>query len=364
MHVLLVGAGHAHLHLVDRAARLRRAGIDLTLVAPRGFHYSGLATAVAAGAAPASAARVDVAALAAGHGVRHIEGVVVRGDPKRHEVLLGDGTRLAYDVVSFNVGSVAATAGIAVDATVPTVKPFTELFTMPRRLAGTPAAERLRIVIVGGGSTGLELAGQIAARYRDRARVTVLDRGSTLGADLPPGARRRALRVLGQRGVVMRSGAVVEVVHADHLVVSGAPEEHDLAVLATGLVPAPLATTAELGDARGIPVQATLQHLEHPDVYAVGDCALFTPRPLPKLGVHGVRQGPVLVRGLLARQRGRPLPTYRPQRHALQILDLGGGTALAIRGRWWAEGRSMQRLKSAIDRRWLARYQRFGRRRD
>jgi hypothetical protein len=82
----------------------------------------------------------------------------------------------------------------------------------------------------------------------------------------------------------------------------------------------------------------------------------LTPQPLAKLGVHAVRQGPVLEHSLLACRAGRTLPIYAPRRHAFQILDLGGGTALATRGRWWAEGPLLRRLKLAIDRRWLARY--------
>ncbi|MEX2532799.1 MAG: hypothetical protein WD360_02405, partial [Nitriliruptoraceae bacterium] len=63
--LVLVGAGHAHLHLINRAATLRQAGIDVTLVAPRWFQYSGLATGVAAGLISASLATIDVAKLAA-----------------------------------------------------------------------------------------------------------------------------------------------------------------------------------------------------------------------------------------------------------------------------------------------------------
>jgi len=127
-------------------------------------------------------------------------------------------------------------------------------------------------------------------------------------------------------------------------------------VLATGLIAPPLVTATGLGDAHGIPVTPQLVHPRHRDLYAVGDAAFFTARPLPKLGVHGVRQGPVLVRSLLARAAGEPLPAYRPQRQALQILDLGGGSAVASRGRWWLTGPAMRWLKDGIDQRWLDRY--------
>ena len=131
---------------------------------------------------------------------------------------------------------------------------------------------------------------------------------------------------------------------------------HDIVVVATGLGPPPLATRSPLGGRDGFPVRATLQHRDHDDVYAAGDCADFLPGALPRIGVHGVRQGPVLLEALEARTSGDPAPVYRPQPEALSILDLGGGTALAVRGRWWWLGRASLALKRRIDRRWMATY--------
>ena len=131
---------------------------------------------------------------------------------------------------------------------------------------------------------------------------------------------------------------------------------HDTVVLATGLAPPPLATRSPLGGSDGFPVRDTLQHRDHDDVYAAGDCADFLPGPLPRIGVHGVRQGPVLLAALQARIAGAPAPVYRPQRQALAILDLGAGTGLAVRGGWWWLGRASLALKHRIDRRWIDGY--------
>lgn len=351
--VLLVGAGHTHLHVISRASKLRRAGLHITVVAPATFHYSGLATAVATGTMPVEAATIDVRRLAARCGVRHLEGRAISCDPERREVSLEDGRRVRYDVVSFNIGSVAATGNLDIAAGVATVKPFDQLFTFSRWLDASSPNGRAEVSVVGGGPTGLELTGQLTARLGSRATVTMFERGPQPGGDLPAGARRRAVRLLERRGAVLRSNSDVRGVYPDHLTVDGGRHDHDAVVLAIGLTATPFPT---LGGTRGIPIRDTLQHLDHDEVYAVGDCADFTPQPLPKLGVYGVRQGPVLVRSLLARRSGRPLPTYRPQRRALQILDLGGSTALATRGRWWAESPTLRRLKLRIDRRWLDRY--------
>ena len=192
----------------------------------------------------------------------------------------------------------------------------------------------------------------------DVARVALVHSGSTIGADLPAGARKRVARLLAARGVDVRvERAVREIGERGLVCEDGTEVSHDVALLAAGLSAPPLLADLGLGDARGVPVRATLQHVDRDEVYATGDCARFLPRPLPRVGVHGVRQGPVLLASLLARLRGEALPVYQPQRRALSILDLGDGVGLAVRGRWWWFGSAALRLKRRIDERWLMIYQ-------
>ncbi|MGG2362362.1 FAD-dependent oxidoreductase, partial [Salmonella enterica] len=75
-------------------------------------------------------------------------------------------------------------------------------------------------------------------------------------------------------------------------------------------------------DGRGfVAVDAMLRSTSHPAVFAAGDCAAFTPRPLAKSGVYAVRQGPVLAGNLRRALRAEPLRPYRPQRHFLTLIS-------------------------------------------
>lgn len=366
--VLLVGGGHTHLHLLRRATELAAAGVRLRLLAPAHLDYSGSAAAAATGALEPDAGRIDVAGLARRAGVHHLDDRLVHIEPGPKRVQTADGQDLTYDVASLNLGSVVATEGMFVAPTVARVKPLAALAPLRGWLdtvASSRAPGTLRVHVIGGGATGLELAGNLAARLgrlareavgAGRAEVHLLERRRQVGASLPAAARRRLVRRLHERGVVLHTGVIVTRVAEDHLVVDGEVRPHSLAVVATGLVAPEVVRSSGLGDERGVLVRATLQHRDHDDVYAVGDCAWFLPSPLPRLGVHGVRQGPVLAASLVARRRGDPLPAYSPPRQPLQILDLGGGRALAVKGRWWVEGRGALQLKRAIDRRWLAQH--------
>ncbi|GAB3038329.1 pyridine nucleotide-disulfide oxidoreductase [Nocardioides flavus (ex Wang et al. 2016)] len=355
--LLLVGAGHAHLHLLRHASRLDAAGYRTTLVAPARFDYSGAASGIAAGGRDPAEGRIDVAALARHGPVDHRAGRVTDVDLTTRTATTDDGTRLDWDLVSFNIGSVVDVPPVATgDATVVEVKPLSSLARLRERLEHPPTGRGHHLTVVGGGASGLELAAHLAARA-DTDRVHLLEYGPRIGDFLPHRAARRLVGLLEGRGVRIVTDAGPVRVDGDALVLRGGTRlAHDILVVATGLAPPPLATRSPLGGRDGFPVRATLQHRDHDDVYAAGDCADFLPMSLPRLGVHGVRQGPVLLAAFEARATGAPAPVYRPQEHVLSILDLGGGTALAVRGRWWWLGRSSLALKRRIDRRWLATY--------
>jgi len=374
--LLLIGAGHAHLHLLLRAQELTDAGYTVSLLAPATFAYSGVASAVATGALPTDTGTLDVAALVARQPITHHVGELAQLDLPSRQARTSTGDWLGWDVLSLNIGSVASRHGLQVHPDVLAIKPLASLGELRRRVA---AAQRARsslarhspsdptrprddapaqVTVVGGGPSGLELAGNLAVQQR--IRVTILEARATIDPQLSQRARRSVLRLLGSRGVRVRTSTpVTRIDPAEVTLADGRTLTHDVAVLAAGLVSPPLVQRLGLGGGRdGIPIRSTLQHRDHDDVYAVGDCADFLPRPLDRIGVYGVRQGPVLLRSLIARSTGEALPEFVPQRHALQILDLGGGVGLAVRGRWWWQGRLALRLKRRIDRRWLRGYRR------
>lgn len=355
--LVLVGAGHAHLHLLRHASRLARAGIRTTLVAPGWFDYSGAASAIAAGARDPAEGRIDVAALARRASVEHLACLVTDVDLTARTVTTSDGSRVEWDLISFNIGSIAGGPLAATSSSeVVGVKPLSDLAQLRDRLQRPPAGRGHRITVIGAGPSGIELAAHLA-EHPATGRVHLLEGAPRVGGFLPRRAADRVVALLEERGVRVMPGAEVERVADDAVHLDdGTRLPHDIAVLSTGLAPAQLATRAPLGGRDGFPVRATLQHRDHDDVYAAGDCADFLPGPLPRIGVHGVRQGPVLLAALEARASGAPDPVYRPPRQALSILDLGAGTALAVRGRWWWLGPASLAIKGRIDQRWLAGY--------
>jgi len=108
-------------------------------------------------------------------------------------------------------------------------------------------------------------------------------------------------------------------------------------------------------------VRDTLQVEGHDTLFAAGDCASLAGAAwVPKAGVYAVREGPVLAENLRLSLSGEPRRVFRPQRDFLALLNLGERRALG--GKWGAAfaGEGVWRLKDAIDRRFVRRFQVLG----
>jgi selenide,water dikinase len=331
--------------------------------------YSGMVPGFVAGDYDLAACEIDVVPLARRAGARMVLAAATALDPQRKLIALAGRPALPYDVVSLDVGSTVR--GLEL----PGVREHA-LATRPIRgfvdgLDAAVAAARtrltgaaLRVVLVGGGAAGVELAFTLEARLRGAgvpAAFTLLADSEALlpgsAARLARGAAAEAAR----RGIRLRLGVRVARVEADcvRLVGEAEAEAADLVLWATGAAPtALLAGVAAPKDAEGfLRVRDTFQCRDTDDLFAVGDCAsLDTHAWVPKAGVYAVRAGPILDANLRARLTGAALRRYRPQRDFLALLNLGGGRALG--GKWGvsASGRAVWRLKDAIDRRFVARF--------
>lgn len=354
--VVLVGGGHAHLQVIPAAPAFRQRGGRLTVICPRAFWYSGLATAMLGGDREPADDRIDIADLCRRHGVEWIDTTATAIDPAARRLTLADGRTVDFTAASLNIGSEVAPpdTSVADDARLWTVKPIADLARLRTHIeAGGGTA---RIAVAGGGPTGCEVTANLVAlcRCRDRrADIALYNADRRLLPTAAAGAGRRVQDSLEARDVTVHHGRAVTPDSDGRLHVDGHALDADVIVLATGLRAVALARSLASDDTDGVPVTGALHHPAYPWLFAAGDCAHFLPRPLPKAGVFGVRQGPVLRRNLLARLDGRPPVTYVPQRHYLSILDLGDDTGLALYGSFWWHGRTALRLKHRLDERFL-----------
>jgi NADH dehydrogenase FAD-containing subunit len=361
---VLLGAGHAHLYTIKRAAEFARRGFEFVLVAPDMFWYSGLATGMLGGIYPPSLDRVDVAALAAKGGGRFVRDKAIRIDPAAQTIDLEHNPPLTYDALSLNLGSEIPNNIPGAEAAY-AVKPIRTLWDLhedlERRLRVAAPLSPVRMVIAGGGATACELAGnakRVAETMGKPIELTVVARDGVL-KQFPVAAMQTAVKALEQRGVRFKNGAVEKVESGEAVTADGARVEFDVFVNATGLKPSPLVRTSGLpvDDEGALIVDQHLRSVADGRVHGGGDCIALRDRKLAKVGVYAVREAPILFENLLASLAGGTLRRFEPQRHYLVILNMGDGTGLATRGKFYWHGRLAFRLKDWIDRRFLAQYQ-------
>ena len=363
--LVLVGGGHAHVHVLKRFGMHPMAGVRLTLVA-RDVEtpYSGMLPGYIAGHYRFDECHIDLMRLARFAGARLIHDEAIGLDRDRREVLCRAHPPIRYDVVSLDIGITPRHDGIpgAAEHTVP-VKPidrFAERWE--KLLARAKTRDRLRLAVVGGGAGGVELA--LAARHRLATtmfappQITLVTRDALLPSH---NARVRAkfARILAERGITVVAGNAVTRVEKGWLILTdGAMVGFDEALWVTEAAAAPwLAETGLALDAGGfVETDEFLRSPSDAAIFAAGDVAAMRGHSRDKSGVYAVRAGPPLAENLRRALAGQPLRRAIPQRRALALIGTGDGRAVASRGSFVAEGASFWRLKQWIDRRWMRGY--------
>lgn len=370
--VLLLGGGHAHVHLLAHAARhpltaSALPGIELVLVSPFERHlYSGMVPGYLWGRYAEAAIGFDLRALAARAGARFVEAPAERIDASAQTVDAG-GERLAYDLLSIDIGSEPAglaTPGAREHAC--TVRPMNRAITLRERAVGLFARvgqPEVAITVVGAGAAGIEVALALERLGRDsgaRPAVTIVEAAAGIVPQESTRVRRLALRILSARGIAVRAGQAVAAVEPESVVLEdGTRLRSQLAVWVAGAAPPRLLVDAGLPrDPHGyLLVDATLRATDGSPVFGAGDCIGIEGFPeIAKAGVYAIREAPILANNLRAALAGRALVRYRPQASFLALLNCADGRAIwswrgfAGRSRfaWW--------LKDGIDRAFLRRY--------
>ncbi|MBO0661333.1 FAD-dependent oxidoreductase [Jiella sp. MQZ9-1] len=364
--IVLIGGGHAHLFVLEAFAKRPRSDIRLTLIAREAFApYSGMLPGRVSGQYPIDAGEIDLQRLAGRAGARFVHASATRIDRSARRVELSDGTSLAYDWLSLDIGIVPDVSAIADAASHGLiVKPIS---TFRQRLepllAGIDAGAARHLAVVGGGPAGFELAHAVRRRLHratpNPGTTVTLLAGHKLLADLPARGQSLGRRSLQRLGIALVEGPKAQAIGADHIRLDdGRAIAADAVIVATGAAAPPLLRACGLAvDAAGfLRVRPTLQAEDDDHIFAAGDCVTLIGQERSKAGVYAVRQGPVLAANLSRAAQSRPLRFYDAQSAHLMLLALADGSAIAARGRFALKTRLAFRLKDHIDRRFVARF--------
>jgi NADH dehydrogenase len=344
--VVIIGGGFGGL---SAARRLRHAPVRLTLVDRRNFHlFQPLLYQVAVGGlSPANIATPLRAILKRQQNAQVQLAEVLDIDAANHSLRLRDG-ELAYDTLI--VASGARDNYFGHDkwqAYAPGLKSIEEATAIRRRvLLAFEAAERetdaerrrawLTIVVVGGGATGVELAGAIGelaqatlrGNFRNfnpaDARVILLEGSDRVLPPFRPKLSAKAAAALQRLGVSVRTNTLVTDIQADAVTTRREEKSERLVtrtvVWAAGVQASPLGQAlarsagAVLDRGGRVIVQPDLTVMGHPEVFVIGDLASFshpTGKPLPGVAPVAMQQGRYAADLIRSRLEGKTLPPFR-----------------------------------------------------
>ena len=363
--LVLVGGGHAHVHVLKSFGMRPMTGVRVSLVA-RDVEtpYSGMLPGWVAGHYAFDECHIDLGRLARFAGARLIHDEAIGIDRTARQVLCRGHPPIRWDLLSLDIGSApradevpgAAEHAIAVKPIAHFARRWEALLARARYLPN------LRLAVVGGGAGGVELA--LSAQYRLRrccagaVEITLVTRDELLSSHNPR-VRRQFARIFAERGIAVVAGNPVVRVEPGFLwCASGRRIGFDEALWVTEAGAAAWLAETGLPLVPGgfVVIDETLRSPADPRVFAAGDVATMPAHPREKAGVYAVRQGPPLARNLRLALVGREPRRAIPQQRALALIGAGDEEAVASRGVLMARGRWLWRLKDRIDRRWMQRY--------
>src|SRR5215467_5327549 len=194
------------------------------------------------------------------------------------------------------------------------------------RISSTGMASDVAITVIGGGATGVELAGSLAdlrnialaASYPeiDRARIhiSLIERAPALLAPFHPALREYTRRQLVKRGVDVRLGSAIREITPDQVVLAdGSVLASDATVWAAGVAaPEPVGGWGlPQADGGRIRIGADLRVAGHERIFAAGDIALIDGQPLPQLAQPALQMGKHAADQIRALEQGKPTAPFR-----------------------------------------------------
>jgi NADH:ubiquinone reductase (H+-translocating) len=362
--VVIVGGGFGGL---NAARALRKAPVSVTVIDRRNFHLFQpllyqVATAVLSPGDIASPLRLI---LRRQQNASVLLGEVISVDVAGRQAVLGTGDTVPYDTLILAPGSTHSYFGHDEwEARAPGLKTIENAIDIRRRIllayeaaerAADPAERRawLTFVVVGGGPTGVELAGasreiaQISMRDNFRhidpgqARVLLIEAEPRLVPPFAPGLASRAQKQLERLGVEVMVNTKVTAIDDQTVTVEHAGQSSIIpartALWAAGVKASPLgralceAAGCQTDRAGRVPLRADLTVPGHPEICVIGDLALVKGRdgkPLPGVAPVAMQQGTYVAKLIAARLAGKSLPAFR-YRDKGSMATIGRAAAIA-----------------------------------
>jgi NADH dehydrogenase FAD-containing subunit len=352
-HLVLLGAGPAHMHLMARLARRPQPALRVTLVTPSTHHVDAATVPrFVAGLGTLDDCTVALEALTDKAGVRWLRRNALDLEPKSRVLLMDDGTEMPFDWLSIDIEPVLPRDRIQL--TMPGarenalfIRPMGAFCNLWPRVTGLGANGAISVGVICDGTPGsqdLGMALAMAVRRRlPAAAVTLITGGTLVAASRSPAIQACLGEALRARRITVLTDHATHVERGDVYLGCGAHLACDVPVIAfAGQLPAWLGRCGlAMDDHGGITTDLCGRSMSHPSIFAAGT------------GPAAARH---LAASLLATATGHAPRPQKTDPLALNILSCGDGRGIAIWRTHALHGRVPGWLKYGLDRVRLAQW--------
>ncbi len=362
--LVLVGGGHAHIHMLADLARAPIVDAEIVLITPHARQaHSAMLPGWIAGHYALDECAVAISTLAQRAKIIFVQATVTALDPNAQRLTLSNGDCIGYDWLSINSGSAPNLKSIVGAEHALLIRPIESLITGWQRVEQTLKRGGSRVMIIGSDATACELAMSVAHTLRGGTNqkpstVMIATNEAQILTNLPE-ASQKITQQLQQRGIAIYRGvSALEITPTQVELSDGHLVKTDCVILANGSTAAQWPQTSGLAlDENGyIQTNVFLQSSSHANIFAAGDCATMREFPHFMSGSLAVRQGPPLTRNLRNTLAAKPLKTYKPKSRSLALLSCGERYAVACWGNMVWQGSTVWSWKDRIDRKFISRY--------
>ena len=292
-------------------------------------------------------------------------GKAVKLEPDTNRLILESGEEITYDLLSINVGSRTlgsfSVPGVFENAL--TTRPISAFLGKIEKkekqldLKNSHSNEPIRIGIVGGGVSGLELGFSFNYRVKKlfgrNTDITIFDNQKTLLPSYHPSVVKQLTDYAAIRNIKFENSAIVTGVVGNTVQFNNKNNTFDIIVWATGPEPHDFNYKSNLDLKKGwISVKDTLQTLKYKNIFGCGDCINidnYDNFP-PKSGVYAVREASILSQNIEKCSNGENnLSQYIPQKDFLALITLGEDISFGTKFGISFKGKWVWNLKKYID---------------
>ncbi len=340
--ICILGGGFGGLYTALRLSQLDWAKAkkpEIVLVDQRDrFLFTPLLYELVTGELQTWEIAIPFAEILAGTGVRFHQATVSSIDLEAKHVQVQDGTEFPYDRLVLSIGG--ETPLNLVPGAAEYAIPFRSLHDAYRlneqlSLVEASEADRIRVVVVGAGYSGVELACKLADRLGDRGRVRLIEQGDQILRSATEFNRESANKAIEARGIWLDLDTTVESIGPNtiSLLYKGQVDElpADLVLWTIGTRINPILADLPLKQNRRgqLAVDATLQVVDHPEIFALGDmadCQDDAGQQVPSTAQAAFQQADYAGWNLWASLTDRPLLPFRYQNLG-EMMTLGVNNA-------------------------------------